>query len=213
MDGPRFAPAPASPTSAPIMRRVEQEAHPVGLAVTDDLRRSRLRSSSGSCSRCPTSSGSARRRSIALFIAVIAWVVALVKGRVPDGLHDFFVMLVRYSTHVHAYPASRGEPLSGLHRSAGVPGGRGDRARRRANAGSPCSCDCSSPCPPLLCHHAGDVLLGPRVGRGLRQARRHDRLPRLVRRSRARPHARRHARDAAAYSIGTPRRRRPTSSS
>ncbi len=36
-------------------------------------------------------------------VAVVAWFVVLIKGRLPDGLHRFFTMYIRYSTHVYAY--------------------------------------------------------------------------------------------------------------
>ncbi len=42
--------------------------------------------------------------SIAAEIAiVIAWIIALITGRVPDGLHNFIASWLRYATHVYAY--------------------------------------------------------------------------------------------------------------
>lgn len=40
---------------------------------------------------------------VVVLMAPVVWVIALVRGRVPDSLHEFFVRLVRYSVHVYAY--------------------------------------------------------------------------------------------------------------
>lgn len=56
---------------------------------------------------------------IAVFlVAVVGWLVAIVLGRLPDGLHSFIAAYVRYLTHVSSwfwitadpYPAFSGAP-------------------------------------------------------------------------------------------------------
>ena len=55
------------------------------------------------------------------FVAIIAWFVALFTGRLPQGLHDFFGMYVRYVTHLGAYLALAANPYPGFTGAPGYP--------------------------------------------------------------------------------------------
>jgi hypothetical protein len=57
---------------------------------------------------------------IAAFVmAVLAWLLALVLGRVPDWLHRFLAAFVRYSTHVISFLYVLGGPYPGFVGRAG----------------------------------------------------------------------------------------------
>ena len=77
--------------------------HPIGLIVTDDLRRSRLTVFLRLLLVIP--------HVIWLYIwsigatvtVIVAWFAALFTGRVPEGLHNFNASFLRYSTRVTGY--------------------------------------------------------------------------------------------------------------
>lgn len=94
--------------------------HPIGLIVTDDLRRSRLTVFFRLLLVIPHYIW-LEIWGIALVITVpVSWLVAIFTGRVPKGLHDFDAAYVRYTTRVTAYvfllanpwPPFLGEPGS-----------------------------------------------------------------------------------------------------
>lgn len=78
-------------------------AHPVSLVVTDDLRRSRLTVFFRLLLVIPHLIWLCLWGILAEILLVVSWFVALVAGRLPDGLHDFLAGYVRYSTRVNAY--------------------------------------------------------------------------------------------------------------
>jgi hypothetical protein len=78
-------------------------AHPVSLVVTDDLRRSRLTVFFRLLLVIPHLIWLCLWGILAEILLVVSWFVALVSGRLPDGLHDFLAGYVRYSTRVNAY--------------------------------------------------------------------------------------------------------------
>jgi Domain of unknown function (DUF4389) len=49
-----------------------------------------------------------------LFVAFIAWFVVLFRGQMPDGLHRFFTMYIRYATHVNTYVSLAANPFPGF---------------------------------------------------------------------------------------------------
>jgi uncharacterized membrane protein YgcG len=49
-----------------------------------------------------------------VFVAIVAWFVVLINGRMPDGLHRFFTMYMRYATHVFAYLNLAANPFPGF---------------------------------------------------------------------------------------------------
>ena len=93
--------------------------HPVQLAVTDDLERSRLTVFFRILLAIPHFIWLGLWSIGVFFVAIIAWFVALFTGRLPQGLHDFFGMYIRYATHLGAYLALAANPYPGF---AGAPG-------------------------------------------------------------------------------------------
>jgi len=51
---------------------------------------------------------------VAAVVALAGWVVALVRGRVPDGMHAFLSRYIRYATHVYAYTYLVADPFPGF---------------------------------------------------------------------------------------------------
>jgi Domain of unknown function (DUF4389) len=93
--------------------------HPVGLAVSDDLRRSRLTVFFRLLLTLPHIVWLILW-GIAAFLAGIAgWFAALVLGRLPGPLHRFLSAYLRYSTHVFAFLFLTANPFPGF---TGTPG-------------------------------------------------------------------------------------------
>ncbi len=93
--------------------------HPIALVVTDDLRRSRLTVFFRLLLAIPAFIALALWGFVAEIAVVLAWLIAIFAGRVPDGLHSFLASYVRYATRVNAYmlllanpwpPFSNGQP-------------------------------------------------------------------------------------------------------
>src|SRR5579862_1653231 len=78
-------------------------AHPIDLVVTDDLRRSRLTVFFRLLLVIPHLIWLAVYGFVAELAVLVAWLVALFMGRLPDGLHNFLAGFVRYATRVNAY--------------------------------------------------------------------------------------------------------------
>ena len=102
----------ASFTGAPL------PSHPISLVVRDDLHRWRLTVFFRWLLVLPHVVVLALWGMCAYPVALAAWFVALVKGRVPDRMHGFVARYLRYQAHVNAYtylvadpfPKFRGEP-------------------------------------------------------------------------------------------------------
>jgi hypothetical protein len=77
--------------------------HPVRLVLDDDLAQSRLTVLFRLLLTVPHFVWWTLWGIAATFVVVVAWVVALVTGRVPSSLARFLAAFVRYSTHVSAY--------------------------------------------------------------------------------------------------------------
>ncbi len=77
--------------------------HPIGLIVTDDLRRSRLTVFFRLLLAIPHLIVLYIFGIVIQFVAFIAWIIAVLLGRLPGGLHDFLELYVRYLTRVSAY--------------------------------------------------------------------------------------------------------------
>ena len=95
--------------------------HPVRITVDDDLRRSRLTVFFRLLLAIPHFFWLALWTFAVIIIGFIGWVIALVRGRLPDGLHDFLAMYVRYTTHLGAYLALTANPYPGFTGSPGYP--------------------------------------------------------------------------------------------
>jgi hypothetical protein len=77
--------------------------HPIGLIVTDDLKRSRLTVFFRLLLVIPHLIWLTIWGIAVEFAVLIAWFAALFIGRVPDGLHSFIASYLRYLTRVTAY--------------------------------------------------------------------------------------------------------------
>ena len=77
--------------------------HPIGLIVTDDLRRSRLTVFFRLLLVIPHLIWLYLWSIAVFFTVVFAWFAAVFTGRVPAGLHDFNASFLRYSTRVTGY--------------------------------------------------------------------------------------------------------------
>ncbi len=89
------------------------------LTVTDDLRRSRLTVFFRLLLAIPLFIWFGLWSIGVFFAAIFGWFVALFTGRLPQGLHDFFGMYVRYATHLGAYLAIAANPYPSF---TGTPG-------------------------------------------------------------------------------------------
>lgn len=93
--------------------------HPVGLAVTDDLRRSRLTVFFRLLLTLPHFVWLILWGIVAVLAGIVGWFATLVLGRLPRPLHRFLAAYVRYSTHVAAFLFLTANPFPGF---TGTPG-------------------------------------------------------------------------------------------
>ena len=93
--------------------------HPVQLSITDDLERSRLTVFFRLLLAIPLFIWFGLWSIGVFFAAIIGWFAALFTGRLPQGLHEFFGMYVRYATHLGAYLAIAANPYPSF---TGTPG-------------------------------------------------------------------------------------------
>lgn len=84
--------------------------HPVQLVVTDDLNRNRLTVFVRIILAVPHYVVFYLWSIAMLPVIVVAWLGALLLGRVPTGLHDFIASWLRYRCHVQAYLLLLGNP-------------------------------------------------------------------------------------------------------
>jgi len=95
--------------------------HPIHLVVTDDLKRSRLTVFFRLLLAIPLFIWIAIWAIAAYLALIVAWVVGLVMGRIPDGLHNFFAAFVRCYTHVSAYSSLAANPYPSFTGAPGYP--------------------------------------------------------------------------------------------
>ena len=95
--------------------------HPVRITVDDDLRRSRLTVFFRLLLAIPHFVWITLWTIAVFIVAFIAWVLALVRGQLPDGLHSFFAAYVRYGTQLVAYLALAANPYPGFTGEPGYP--------------------------------------------------------------------------------------------
>src|SRR5260221_4288506 len=88
--------------------------HPVRLVVEDDLRRSRLPVFFRIILAIPHFIWIFLWTIATLVVSVVNWVVTLVMGRPPAGIHRFMCSYVRYLTHVNAYVGLVRNPYPGF---------------------------------------------------------------------------------------------------
>jgi Domain of unknown function (DUF4389) len=90
------------------------DRHPIGLIVTDDLRRSRLTVFFRLLLAIPQFIWLYIWSIAVTFTVLFAWFAAVVTGRVPDGLHNFNAAFLRYSTRVTGYVFLLADPWPGF---------------------------------------------------------------------------------------------------
>jgi hypothetical protein len=93
---------------------------PIRIVVDDDLRRSRLTVFFRLLLWLPHLVWLALWSVAVFFAAVIAWLVALVIGRVPEGLHRFLAAYIRYTAHMSSYVLLGANPFPGFTGTAGT---------------------------------------------------------------------------------------------
>ncbi len=93
--------------------------HPVGLAVTDDLRRSRLTVFFRLLLALPHFIWLILWGVVAILAGIAGWFAALILGRLPRPLHRFLAAYLHYSTHVGAFLFLTANPFPGFTGTAG----------------------------------------------------------------------------------------------
>jgi hypothetical protein len=88
--------------------------HPVRLRVTDDLRRTRLTAFFRLLLAIPHFLWAALLGIFVLLAAIADWFATLIKGRSPDGLHNFLAGYLRYTTQITAYALLIADPFPGF---------------------------------------------------------------------------------------------------
>jgi 2-(1,2-epoxy-1,2-dihydrophenyl)acetyl-CoA isomerase len=88
-----------------------ERAHPVTLVVGGDLRRWRLSAALRALLVIPHLLVLVAWGIVAFFVALVNWVVTLVKGQTPPGLHAWNERFLRYWVHVNAYEFLLAEPF------------------------------------------------------------------------------------------------------
>ena len=89
----------------------EPVRHPVRLRVTDDLRRSRATVFFRLLLAIPHIIWVVLWSIAVFFVAILAWVLVLITGKLPAGLHRFFNAYIRYVTHLTAYVTLAANPF------------------------------------------------------------------------------------------------------
>ena len=92
------------------MTEPQLEAHPIGLIVDDDLKRNRLTVFFRLLLAIPLAIWLGIWGIVTYIAVLIAWVIALFTGRVPDGLHNFIARYLRALTHLSSYALLLADP-------------------------------------------------------------------------------------------------------
>jgi hypothetical protein len=85
--------------------------HPIGLIVTDDLRRNRLTVFFRLLLAIPHFIVVLLWGILVEILVFVAWICAVVLGQVPDGVHNFIASWLRYATRVTAYVFLLADPF------------------------------------------------------------------------------------------------------
>src|SRR4030095_13369283 len=83
---------------------------PTRLVVNDDLQRNRLTVFFRLILAIPLILWVILWSVIAILAYIVNWFATLIMGQSPDGLHNFLVTFLRYTTHVRAYLLLVAEP-------------------------------------------------------------------------------------------------------
>ena len=92
----------------------DADHHPIGLIVTDDLHRSRLTVFFRLLLAIPHFIVVALWGILVYVVVIVAWIIAIFTGRVPDGLHNFMATWLQYATRVTAYTFLLANPFRRL---------------------------------------------------------------------------------------------------
>ena len=92
------------------MTESQLESHPIGLVVDDDLKRNRLTVFFRLLLAIPLAIWLGIWGIFTYIAVLIAWVIALFMGRVPDGLRDFIARYLRALTHLSSYVLLLADP-------------------------------------------------------------------------------------------------------
>jgi uncharacterized protein DUF4389 len=95
--------------------------HPIHLVVTDDLERNRLTVLLRLILAIPHLIWLTLWSIAVGFAVIVAWIVGIVAGRVPDALHSFMAAYTRYYTHLDAYLWIAADPYPGFMGALGYP--------------------------------------------------------------------------------------------
>ena len=95
------------------------DEHPVTLAVEDELRRSRLTVFFRLLLAIPHLIWFGIWTVGAFVAAIVAWVLVLVRGELPEPLHRFFCSYIRYTVHLAAYISLVADPYPNFTGVAG----------------------------------------------------------------------------------------------
>lgn len=104
-----------------IQSRVHAPAHPVRLAVEDDLQRNRLTVFFRLLLAIPHYVWFFLWSVAAVVVSIVNWFATLILGRPPRWAHRFLCAYVRYSVHLSAYIYLVGNPYPGFVGEHGYP--------------------------------------------------------------------------------------------
>jgi hypothetical protein len=93
--------------------------HPILLRVDDDLRRPRLLVFFRILLALPHLLWLALWTVVAFVVAIVNWLITLIRGISPGALHRFLAAYVRYSIHVQAFVYLGGNPFPGFTGAGG----------------------------------------------------------------------------------------------
>lgn len=106
-------------TTDPEQRAPGPRDLPVRARVIEDLQRSRLTVFFRLALSIPHLVWLSLWTIVVVLASIVAGIVVLIRGRLPDALHRFFTAYIRYAVHVYAYAGLAANPFPGF---AGAPG-------------------------------------------------------------------------------------------
>lgn len=109
---PEEQPPPGEPPQPPVE---PPRPHPVRLVDDDDLRRSRLPVLVRWLLAYPHFIWLGLYTALAIVVAIVNWIVTLIKGRPPERIHRWLVRYLRYTVYVYAYVYLLANPYPPFH--------------------------------------------------------------------------------------------------
>jgi len=97
--------------SESVASTVAESSHPIHLTVADDLERSRLTVFFRLLLAIPHIVVVVLWGVLVMLLLLVGWFAAVVTGRLPAGLHTFFVSFLRYATRVTGYVTLLSNPF------------------------------------------------------------------------------------------------------